>query len=262
MSRIAGVFKNLAERNESALITYITAGYPGIESSIDYIRTLARYADMIEIGIPFSDPIADGRTIQYSSYCALKNGISISKIFGMIEPLNLGKPIIFMSYLNPIIAFGVEKFFKKMKAAGTSGLIVPDLVIEESGILRDSAQRYAIDLIYLIAPTSDEKRIKMIGEISEGFVYCVSVTGTTGARERLPADLFSFVKKVKSIVKKPVVVGFGISDTDQIKALSRFVDGVVIGSRLIEIIQNREDLNLYLKKFKEATIRSCVSGHL
>lgn len=254
MSRISETFKELSARHESALILYITAGYPDLESTITNIKILARYGDMLEIGIPFSDPIADGRTIQYASHIALQNGARLSGILKMLGSIKIDKPMIIMSYLNPLISFGIEDFFKTIKKIGISGLIIPDLVVEESELLMDIAKRYSIDLIQLIAPTSDDERIKLIGKYSSGFVYCISITGTTGARKRLPEGVLSFVKRVKLLINKPVAVGFGISSCAQIKRLSQIADGVVIGSRIIEAIKNGEEIECLIRRFKKATI--------
>ncbi|MEO0106255.1 MAG: tryptophan synthase subunit alpha [candidate division WOR-3 bacterium] len=259
MSVIKKKFKWLAENNESALIAYITAGYPTLDDSIRYIKEIILGgADMIEIGIPFSDPIADGRTIQYASNIALKNGVNLSKTLNRISNLKIEMPVIIMSYLNPINAYGIEQFFKRASESGISGVIIPDLVVEESYRLKGLARKNAIDLIQLVAPTTNDERIRMIGEYSDSFVYCVAVTGTTGVRKRLPATLPLFIKRVKSLTEKPVVVGFGISRVNQIKALSILADGIVVGSRLIEAIKKGENLCRLIKKFKNATIKQLL----
>lgn len=256
MSIIKKRFELLAGNNESALIAYMTAGYPSLEKSMESIKRLSlNGADMIEIGIPFSDPIADGKTIQYSSSVALKKNVNFPVILKEISHLKIEIPVIIMSYLNPINAFGFERFFKKAGEAGVSGVIIPDLVVEESYRLKEFANRNAIDLIQLIAPTTSDERMRLIGEDSDSFVYCVTVTGTTGTRKRLPELLPAFIKRVKSLVKKPVAVGFGISTVNQIKKLSMLADGIVIGSRLIEAIKKGEDLSSLIKKFKNATVR-------
>uniref|UniRef100_A0A7V3RH11 Tryptophan synthase alpha chain n=1 Tax=candidate division WOR-3 bacterium TaxID=2052148 RepID=A0A7V3RH11_UNCW3 len=256
MNKIEEKFEYLSKNKESALIIYLIAGYPKIEESIKYIKESSPYADIIEIGIPFSDPIADGKTIQYASNIALNNRVSLYKILEEIAQIKIDTPLVIMTYLNPILAFGIEEFFSKISQIGISGVIVPDLVVEESNLIKKFADEYKIDLIQLIAPTSNTDRIKLIGRMSSGFIYCVSVTGTTGVRKNLPKALPLFVKKVKRIVKKPVVVGFGISTPAQIKKLCQVADGVVIGSRIIEAIKNKEDLKLLLKEFKEATIKN------
>ncbi|MEO0155578.1 MAG: tryptophan synthase subunit alpha [candidate division WOR-3 bacterium] len=255
MSAIKERFKMLAEKNEAALIAYFTAGYPTLEKSMRYIQTIGKYADIIEIGIPFSDPIADGKVIQHASQIALEKGTNLFSIFGALAKIRIDKPLVIMSYLNPLLSFGIDRFFMESSKIGISGVIVPDLVVEETGLLKKYAHKYSIDLIQLIAPTSNKDRINLIGKISDGFVYCVSITGTTGMKKSLPDTLPLFIQRVKSMVDKPVVVGFGISRASQIKELCRFADGVVIGSRIIEAIKNREDMNALLKSFKRSTIR-------
>ncbi|MEO0128897.1 MAG: tryptophan synthase subunit alpha [candidate division WOR-3 bacterium] len=236
-------------------MAYLTAGYPTLETSMRYIQTIGKYADIVEIGIPFSDPIADGEVIQHASQIALEKGTNLFSIFGALAKIRIDKPLVIMSYLNPLLSFGIDRFFMESNKIGVSGVIVPDIVVEESELLKKCARKYSIDLIQLIAPTSNKDRINLIGKISDGFVYCVSITGTTGIRKNLPDTLPLFVKRVKSMINKPVVVGFGISTASQIKDLCRLADGVVVGSRIIEAIKNREDLNMLLKNFKRATVR-------
>jgi len=256
MNAIIAKFQELKARNESALITYITAGYPTLEASMEYINVFSlNNTDIIEIGIPFSDPIADGKTIQFASYVALKNRVNITNILSEICRLRIKKPLIIMSYLNPILAFGMPRFFERACEAGVSGVIIPDLIVEELNILKPWAKQNSVDIIQLIAPTSSDERIKMIGEKSDSFVYCVSVTGTTGIKRSLPVELPGFIKKVKKIVAKPTVVGFGISRASQIRQLSQIADGVVVGSRLIEAIRKRENLAQLIREFKNATKR-------
>ncbi len=255
MNTLKKSFQRLAENNEAALIVYLTAGYPTLELSMKYIERFAKYADILEVGIPFSDPIADGRIIQYASHIALEKGVNLFSILNELAKAKINKPLVIMSYLNPLLSFGVENFFRECNKIGVAGLIVPDLVIEESKILKKYAQRYSVDLIQLIAPTSDNNRINLIGKMTDGFVYCISLTGTTGIRKKLPDTIPSFIKKIKSIIAKPVVVGFGVSKVSQIKDLSQFADGVVVGSRIIQAIKNCEDTVALVKRFKMATLR-------
>jgi tryptophan synthase alpha chain len=195
---------------------------------------------MIEIGIPFSDPLADGRTIQYSSQKALERGVNIDRTFHYLSELDggFGTPLILMSYLNPINHYGIAKFAKRAFDVGVRGLIVPDLIPEEGRDIEDICSRNAIDLIYLLAPTSSRDRQRMILKRSRGFVYLVSVAGVTGARRSLPKDLGSWVRQVKRESSLPVCVGFGISNVGQARALSRVADGVIIGSAIIDKIRN------------------------
>ncbi len=256
MNRIATKIQELKNKNEACLITYITAGYPNLEKSMHYAELLDESnADMIEIGLPFSDPIADGKTIQYASNIALNNKVNINSIVREISRLKIKSPLIIMSYLNPVLAFGKERFFQKISEAGVSGVIIPDLIVEESAILKSFTQKNSVGIIQMIAPTSSNERIKIIGENSDCFVYCVSVTGTTGIKKRLPAELPEFIKRVRNLIDKPLMVGFGISRISQVMNLSQMADGVVIGSRIIEAIKKREDLVKLMKEFKNATRR-------
>ncbi|MGQ9664121.1 MAG: tryptophan synthase subunit alpha [bacterium] len=254
MKRIATVFQELKHKNESALITYITAGYPTLKMSMHYIELFANNgADMIEIGIPFSDPIADGKTIQYASNIALKNKTDINAILREISRLKVKTPLTIMSYLNPILAFGRRRFFQSISEAGVSGVIIPDLIAEESAIIKPFAKKNGVDIIQLVAPTSSNERIKLIGQNSDVFVYCVSLTGTTGIKRTLPSDLPGFIKRVRHLINKPLVVGFGISRINQVNQLSQIADGVVIGSRIIEAIKRKEDVTKLIREFKDAT---------
>lgn len=254
MNRITAKIQELKNKNEACLIPYITAGYPTLEKSMHYAELLDKGdADMIEIGLPFSDPIADGKTIQYASNIALNNKVNINSIVREISRLKVKSPLIIMSYLNSILAFGKERFFQKISEAGVSGVIIPDLIVEESAILKPFPQKNSVGIIQMIAPTSSNERIKIIGENSDCFVYCVSVTGTTGIKKRLPAELPEFIKKVRNLIDKPLMVGFGISRISQIKQLSLIADGVVIGSRIIEAIRKREDFAKLIRRFKDAT---------
>lgn len=249
-------FNELKQRGETALIIYITAGFPSLEESISNVITLAKNgADIIEIGVPFSDPVADGPTIQYSSQIALLKGVTLKDIINEIKKINLDTPLVIMSYLNPLLAYGKDKLFKDMKDAGISGIIIPDLPVEDSSEWTSLGGTYNIDVIYLVAPTSSAERIKEIAKKSRGFIYCVSVTGITGARNKLSAGILKFLEKVRQLTNKPIAVGFGISTPEHIKSLRKKVDGVIIGSRIIEAIRKKEDLKELIKEFKKATIR-------
>lgn len=250
-------FNELKTRGEMALIVYITAGFPSLEESMDNAISLAKNgADIIEIGVPFSDPVADGPTIQYSSEAALSNGVTLKDIIKEIKKIKLDTPLVIMSYLNPLLAYGKEKLFKDMRDAGISGIIIPDLPVEDSREWTSLGRTYDIDVIFLVAPTSSPKRIRHIVKKSRGFIYCVSVTGTTGARDKLSPGLIRFLKEVRELSDKPIAVGFGISNSQQIKSFRKEVDGVIVGSRIIEAIKRNEDLKELVKKFKKAT-RSC-----
>jgi tryptophan synthase alpha chain len=236
MSQIASVFKP----GYKALIAYLTVGYPDLDATRKAAVTLARNgADIIELGIPFSDPLADGTTIQRASHQALQNGITPQLCFDMAKQLRreIAAPLVFMTYYNPVYNFGLDAFCRKCAEVGISGLIVPDLPPEEGQELESATQNHTLDLIYLLAPTSNEERIRLVAEHSQGFIYLVSVTGVTGARNTLPDNLQTIVTGVKEKTTKPLCVGFGISTAEQARQFSRIADGVIIGSRIIQLIE-------------------------
>jgi len=249
-------FKELKTRNEAALILYLTGGYPNLSDSMKILKTLSENgADIIEIGIPFSDPIADGPTIQESSHTSLIKGATLKKIMVNVKKLELETPIVFMSYLNPLLAYGKEEVLRDMNKNGVSGLIIPDLPVEEANEWISLSRDYKIELTFLVTPTSPAKRRKKIVQESQGFVYCVSVTGTTGVRNTMPSYLNKFLKDIRKSTKTPIAIGFGISTPKQIEFLRDKVDGVIIGSRIIEAIKNGENLKELAAEFKEATKR-------
>jgi len=249
--RINKTFDLLREKKEMALIAYLTAGFPTLEKSIENLQLVSESgADLIEIGIPFSDPIADGPTIQYASHSALKNGVTLKSILDKLKKIKLPIPLILMSYLNPLLAYGNTRLFKDLEEAWVRGIIIPDLPLEEASEWISPPE---ISIIFLVAPTSTEDRIKLVAEKTNGFIYCVSVAGTTGARERLSPDLIPFVKKIKRITDKPVAVGFGISTPQHISSLRGQADGVIVGSRLIEAVKRGENLAPLIEKLKAAT---------
>jgi len=247
MSRIADVFRG----GQKALAAYITAGYPDIKATPEIAKALAiNGADIIELGIPFSDPLADGATIQKASYQALQNGTTPEMCLKAAAEIRRGieTPLVFMTYYNPVLNYGLEKFCRDGAAAGINGLIVPDLPPEEGIELETTARKHGLDTIYILAPTSTEGRIREAGKRSVGFIYLVSLTGVTGAREELPPELESFINKVRKFTKQALCVGFGISTAAQARRVAKAADGIIVGSRLIQLIE--EDATLgRLKKF-------------
>ncbi len=236
MSQIASVFKP----GYKALIAYLTVGYPDLDVARKAAIALAREgADIIELGIPFSDPLADGTTIQRASYQALQNGITPKICFEMAQQLHreIATPLVFMTYYNPVYNFGLDAFSRRCAEVGINGLIVPDLPPEEGRELEAITQNHKLDMIYLLAPTSNEERLRLVAEHSQGFIYLVSVTGVTGARDTLPNNLQAIITSVKEKTAKPVCVGFGISTADQARQFSGIADGVIIGSRIIQLIE-------------------------
>lgn len=257
MSRIASVF---AQASHTALIPYITVGYPTVETTLKAVSLFASAGcDIIELGIPFSDPLADGATIQRASYEALRQGITTKVCLEVAEELRrqVETPLVFMTYYNPVLKFGLEPFCSKCAEVGVDGLIVPDLPPEEGEELEKSTKRHGLDLIYLLAPTSTEERIRLITNRSSGFIYLVSLTGVTGARDELPQELESFVARVREWTEKPLCVGFGVSTPEQARRVARVADGVIVGSRIIQLLD--EDTSLanacsLVKRLREALL--------
>jgi len=253
---ISEKFKELKKKNEAALILYLTGGFPNLAESMKITKTLAESgADIIEIGIPFSDPIADGPTIQESSHTALMKGTTLKRIIHNIKKLEIQKPLVFMSYLNPLLAYGKEEILSDMNKSGVSGLIIPDLPVEEATEWIKLSKEYHIELIFLLTPASLPRRRKKIVQETRGFVYCVSVLGTTGVRNKMPSYINKFLKDIRKSTETPIALGFGISTAKQIEVLRNQVDGVIIGSRIIEAIKNEENLKELVAEFKEATKR-------
>jgi tryptophan synthase alpha chain len=258
MSQITEIFKG----RHKALVAYITVGYPDINATPHIAQALAESgSDIIELGIPFSDPLADGATIQKASYQALQNGTTPKICLEVAEEIRkkIKTPLVFMTYYNPVLNYGLEAFCRNCGTAGINGLIVPDLPPEEGADLETIARKHDIDLIYMLAPTSTEKRIREAGKRSRGFIYLVSLTGVTGAREELPPEIEDFVKKVREKAKQPLCVGFGISSAEQAKRVAATADGVIVGSRLIQLIEEDATLDS-LKAFVTSLRQSLDSG--
>lgn len=254
MSNIDQAFKN-----GKAFIAFVTAGDPSVEKSAEFILALARAgADIIEIGIPFSDPIAEGAVIQQANIRALQGGATIERVFGLVEIARRESavPLVFLTYLNPVFHYGYRVFFERCAHAGVDGIIIPDLPFEEQGEVRPIAAEHGVDVISLIAPTS-KQRIKDIARAASGFLYIVSSLGVTGVRGEITTDLPALVASVKAETPLPVAVGFGIHTPEQAADVSRIADGVIVGSALVRIIeQYREQaaprLVAYVKAMKEA----------
>lgn len=235
-SRVTAAFARANAQGRTALVPFFTAGYPTMAGSERVIHALADGgADLIEIGMPFSDPIAEGPTIQHSSLQALKNGTRLGDVLDLVRRLRqdgVDVPLVLMGYFNPIYHHGVSTFVREAAAAGADGFIVPDLPIEESEPLRLACEALGLDLIGMVAPTSTDERIADITAHSAGFVYCVSLTGVTGGRSTLP-DLRGYLARVRATTTLPVAVGFGISTPEHVRQVGEFADGAVIGSALI-----------------------------
>ena len=241
MSRIGSAFKP----GRKALVGYVTVGYPDIEATLNVVPLLAESGcDIIELGIPFSDPLADGVTIQNASFRALQNGVTPEVCLKTARKLRLkvNIPLVFMTYYNPVLSYGIDRFCAASVKSGIDGFIIPDLPPEEGRKLEQATRNCKLDLIYLLSPTSTEERIRLVAERSRGFIYMVSVTGVTGTRSKLPTNLASFVARVREAAKQPLCVGFGISTPSQAKQVARVADGIIVGSRIIQLMEKNRSL--------------------
>ncbi len=258
MSRIESVFKS-----NKAFIPFITAGDPTLAVTKKIIlRMEAAGADLIEIGIPFSDPVAEGQVIQAADDRALKNGITTDQIFDMVEELREESsiPIAFMTYINPIHTYGAQRFMDRCRKACVDAVIVPDLPYEEKEEIKPYCNQYGITLISMIAPSSKE-RIRMIAREAEGFLYCVSSMGVTGVRDELGADINSMIKEAKEAKDIPCAIGFGISTYDQAKTMAAYADGVIVGSAIVKIIGDYgEDCIPYVEDYVHNMKAACLDA--
>jgi tryptophan synthase alpha chain len=263
---ISDRFGSLREGGHRALITYVMAGDPDLERSGDVVRALADGgADLIELGFPFSDPLADGPAIQAAGQRALAGGFLPDHLFGLVRDLrrDISIPIIIMTYYNPIFRYGVEEFVRAAADAGVSGLIVPDVPYEESDPLFEATKDTAVDLVFLAAPTTPRDRMRLLGERTRGFLYYVSRTGVTGERKSLADDLEANLRWIREEIPVPVGVGFGISNADQAKTVARLADGVIIGSAIVRIVEkhgNHPDLGEKVKEFVRPIAEALHSG--
>jgi tryptophan synthase alpha chain len=242
MNRIDAKFKELKKKGDKALVTFITAGDPDLKTTERLVLEMEKAgADLIELGVPFSDPMADGPVIQRSSERALRKNTHISSVLALVKNLrkNTGIPIILFGYFNPILQYGCERFCREAAKAGVDGLIVVDLPPEESVELHRPARKAGLHFIYLLTPTSDEERIQKVRKLASGFLYYVSMTGITGAKLGALNEIQDHIAQIQRIVDLPLCVGFGIRGPDQARNLSRIADGVVVGSRLVSLLDQK-----------------------
>jgi tryptophan synthase alpha chain len=240
VSRIAEKFAALAQRGEKALVTFITAGDPDLATTEKLIPLMERAgADIIELGVPFSDPMADGPTIQLASERALAAGTTVAKILAMVKSVRHHSqvPLLLMGYYNPIFVYGPEKFLADAAAAGVDGVLLVDLPPEEAGAFKSMADRNGVNVIFLLTPTSDKARLDKVAKFGSGFIYYVSVTGVTGARQSVASSVIDAVGEIKSKVRLPLAVGFGIADPEQAGRVARVADGVVVGSAIVKLFE-------------------------
>ena len=254
MNRIHTLFQQLRSQNRKALIPYITPEFPVRGTTVPLILGLEKAgASLIEVGIPFSDPIADGTTIQHSSHVAIQNGATVGRILESVRAARreTAVPIVLMGYLNPIFRYGMENFLRDADQCGIDGVIVPDLLPEESEVWRSLSAKYDVSNIFLVAPTTPAERIKYLDSLASDFSYCVSVTGVTGARSNFDGTLDGFLQRVKANTVKPFVVGFGISKREHVVSICRYADGVVVGSALLRSIENESGIDQIVASSQE-----------
>ncbi|MBN2471566.1 MAG: tryptophan synthase subunit alpha [Anaerolineae bacterium] len=232
------LFARTSAENRAAFLPYYPIGYPDYAASLETIAAMAEAgADGFEIGVPFSDPLADGPTIQAATQVALENGTTVQHCLDAVAALRargLTQPMLLMSYLNPLLAYGPERFVQAAQEAGADGLIIPDLPVEESALFSTLCAQAGLALVFFLAPTSSPARIRLAGERATGFIYVVSVTGITGERKALPEDLADFIARVRAETDRPLVLGFGISTPDHVRAVSALTDGFIVGSALVK----------------------------
>ncbi|MEX2236743.1 MAG: tryptophan synthase subunit alpha [Dehalococcoidia bacterium] len=244
MGRLQDTFAGLKHEGRAGLVAYITCGFPSLDESPGLVRAaLEGGADIIEIGVPFSDPLADGRTIQKADEVALANGVGLPECLELAAELRAAgveAPLVLMGYLNPILAMGQQSFVTRAAEAGVDGVIVVDLPAEEAGDFRELCRARGIDLIFLVAPTTSDERIQRSAALASGFIYCVSLTGTTGARRELPPGLGELVGRIRKHSDLPVAVGFGISTREHFELVAGIADAVVIGTAIIDVIGRSE----------------------
>jgi tryptophan synthase alpha chain len=248
---ISAAVRAAAAKGEPALVAFLTAGYPSRDKFREHLQAVAAGADVVEIGVPFTDPMADGVTIQRSSLAALAQGVSLRWIFSELEAMpRLKTPLLLMSYLNPLLAFGIKRLGEAAARAGVSGFIVPDLPLDESQELSAALDEQQIALVQMVTPVTRPDRMKQLCAGSQGFVYAVTMTGTTGKSVAVPTEVTTYLDHVRELARVPVCAGFGIRSREQVELLRGHVDGVVIGSALVEVLERGEDATEWLRKLR------------
>jgi tryptophan synthase alpha chain len=256
ISRIGKTFKELKKKGKKTFIPYIMAGDPSLESTKDIVQMFEECgADIVELGVPFTDPLADGPIIQRASERALNAGVTLKKVIAFVRELrqNTQIPIVLMTYYNPVFKYGEEHFVRDAKDAGVDGIIIPDLPPDEAGSLIRSSKKISLDTIFLLAPTSTPERIKKVAKASRGFIYYVSVTGITGSRLLLDGSIETLVSEIREYTDKPIAVGFGVSTPEEASAVSKVSDGVIVGSAIVKRLhESPDDLKRYILSLREA----------
>ncbi|MFN3739567.1 MAG: tryptophan synthase subunit alpha [Thermodesulfovibrionales bacterium] len=256
VSSIKNKFLKLKAEGKRAFIPYIMAGYPSAEDTLKFLDILEESgADIVELGVPFTDPLADGPVIQAASQEALKEGMSLRKVLALVEAIRKRYSIVLvlMTYYNPVFKYGEENFVKDARNAGVNGVIIPDLPPDEADSLRTLSRRFGLDTIFLAAPTSTEERLRLIARASTGFIYYVSITGITGARLLLDGSQKAAVERLRLLSAKPVATGFGVSTPEEATLVAEFSDGVIVGSAIVRRLKgDSSELKRYLKEMAEA----------
>ena len=250
--RISAALTAANDAGRPALVPFITAGYPEPGDFIATLKAIAEVGDVVELGIPFSDPMADGMTIQRSSFVALQKGVSLKWIFDQLDSARgeIDAPLVMMSYLNPLLAFGYDALAERALAAGVCGFIVPDLPFEESAEIREALEAKGLGLIQLVTPATPDDRLLTLCEASRGFVYAVTITGITGGDTGLPADLTDYLDKVSGMSTIPVCAGFGIREAKDVAAVGKHAAGAIVGSALVEVLERDENPKPYLESLR------------
>jgi tryptophan synthase alpha chain len=255
MSRISQVFKKLKQTGRKALIPYIMAGDPSLDITGRLVAALqGAGADIIELGVPFSDPLADGPTIQKAHERALQKGVTLRKVIALVREIRQTSqvPLILMTYFNPVFKFGIDAFVKEAVSAGVDGVIIPDLIPDEAHDFIAVARKHKLDTIFLLAPTSTLERIKRIVKASTGFIYYVSITGITGAKLSIGDPMKDTLGLIKNNTNKPVAVGFGISTPEEAAEISKIADGVIVGSAIVKLIADGKDIKEFARSLRDA----------
>ncbi len=239
---IGAAIKAASARGEPAIIGFLTAGFPRRDRFRDDLARVAAAADVVEIGVPFTDPMADGMTIQRASHAALAQGVSLAWILDELAAAPRPKaPLLLMSYLNPLLAYGLDRLPRAARTAGVAGVIVPDLPFEECGDLKRALEAEGVGLVQMVTPVTPPERLAMLCSAAQGFIYAVTMTGTTGKSVAVPDDVLAYLARVKAAAPIPVCAGFGIRDREQVARLKGHVDGVVVGSALVEVLERGDD---------------------
>ena len=249
--RVTAAIAAANDDGRTGLVPFITAGYPEPKEFISTLQAVAAVGDVVEIGIPFSDPMADGMTIQRSSFEALQKGVSLAWIFDELEKSGgVDAPLVMMSYLNPLLAFGFDKLAERALGTGVCAFIVPDLPYEECDEIRTALEAKGLGLIQLVTPATPDARLRILCTASRGFVYAVTITGITGGDVGLPPDLADYLDKVASISEIPVCAGFGIREAADVAAVGKHASGAIVGSALVEVLERGEDPTAFLQSLR------------